>query len=204
MSKQDFLSNFRIARNLFVHPRVATDSSHLDPHELEQKLARAAIWLTPRSVRGFNASDFPELGLDRQKELQSAVRDFLEVANQVPPNKPATTEQYGKAAAAFAKMLEILDPYLAKPDEEKVIADALRSTELPPWVVNWDYELGRDADEEPVVWVTIFVEDGVASLTEYARMASRLEWTLHQALSAADMSVWPFVKVWTAAEHKSL
>ncbi len=61
MSKQDFLNNFRIARNLFVHPRVTMDSSHLEPHELEQKLARAAIWLTPRSVQGFNASDFPEL-----------------------------------------------------------------------------------------------------------------------------------------------
>ncbi len=140
---------------------------------------------------------------ERQKEFQSAVRDFLEVANQVPPNKAATTEQYAKAAAPFAKCLEILDPYLAKPREEKVIANALQSTELPPWVVNWDYELGRDADEEPIVWVTIFVEDGVASPTEYARMASRLEWPLLQELSAADMKIWPFVQVWTAAEHKS-
>src|SRR5215831_14700493 len=121
MSKQDFLNNFRIARNLFMHPRVETDSPHLDPQAIEQKLARAAIWLTPRSVKGFNASDFPELGRDRQRELQTAVRDFLEIANRVPANKPATTEQYNNAAAMFVKILEILAPYLAEPDEDRVI-----------------------------------------------------------------------------------
>jgi hypothetical protein len=48
MAKQDFLDNFRIARNLFFHPRVAADSTQADPQAIEQRVARVAIWLTPK------------------------------------------------------------------------------------------------------------------------------------------------------------
>ncbi len=74
MSKRDFLDNVRVARNLFVHPRVYTDSRHLDPAALTQTLVRAAIWLTPSSVKGFRADEFPEIGPDRQRELAEAIR----------------------------------------------------------------------------------------------------------------------------------
>src|SRR4051812_28139365 len=100
MAKQEFLDNFRVARNLFVHPRVETDSPNLDREALERRIARAAIWLTPKSVKGFNADDFAELGPDRQRELQAAVGEFLEVASQVPSKDPATSEQLGKATTA--------------------------------------------------------------------------------------------------------
>ena len=103
MAKQDFLPNFRIARNLFAHQRVETDGSNPDQAALERRLGRAAVWLTPKSVKGFNADDFPELGVDRQRELQAAVQDFLEVAKVVPPKEPATPEQLSKGKAAFAK-----------------------------------------------------------------------------------------------------
>src|SRR5262245_14662964 len=112
MAKQDFLDIFRVARNLFFHPRVAADSMQADPQAIEQKVARAANWLTPNSVKGFNADDFADLGLDRQRELQAAVRGFLDVAQQVPPNAAAKPEQLGNAKVAFEKMLQILTPYL--------------------------------------------------------------------------------------------
>jgi hypothetical protein len=204
MARRYFLSNFRIARNLFVHPQIETDSPHSDPHALEQKLARAAIWLTPRSVKGINAAEFPELGPDRQRELQTAVQDFLEVANQVPATKPATTEQYRDAAVAFRKLLDILNPYLPTADENKRVEKALRSVEFPPWVVNWDYEMALDAEESPILWVTLFADEHVASPEEYARDATPLTRTIRQALTAAEVSRWPYVRVQTAAEHKSM
>ena len=84
MAKQEFLENLRVARNLFVHPRVEADSRQIDTGAVAQLLARAAIWLTPKSVKGFNAADFPELGLDKQKELQDAYQAFMAVAKEVP------------------------------------------------------------------------------------------------------------------------
>jgi hypothetical protein len=133
LTKKDFLTNFRVARNLFVHPqRVVADSATMNTEGIADSLARAAIWLTPKSVAGFNASHFPELGLARQMELQTAVQNFLAVANQVPSDKPATAEQYGNASVAFRGMLEILQPDLPMPDEAKKVEKALREVTFPP------------------------------------------------------------------------
>src|SRR5437588_1367499 len=102
MARQEFLKSLRLARNLFIHQRA--DANGADNG------SRGDIWLTPRSVRSFDVADFPELGPDRQRELQTAVREFLDVATQVPPKEPATAEQIQKARAPFAKILEILAP----------------------------------------------------------------------------------------------
>jgi hypothetical protein len=203
MAKQDFLRNFRIARNLFIHPLAESDNPTIDVAAAAKKLARAAIWLTPKSVKGFNADDFPELGLDRQKELQTAVRDFSEVAKDVPADKSATAEQYGNAAVAFRKMFAILDPYLASPEEGKLVAQAIRTVELPPWVLNWDYELGSDAEGSPAVWVNFFADQSAATPTDFGRFASQMTQKIRPALSAAGVKRWPYIRVRTAAEYKS-
>jgi hypothetical protein len=202
-TKRDFLANFRIARNLFVHPRVEADSPSIDTAATARTLARAAIWLTPKSVAGFNAADFPELGLDRQRELQAAVQDFLAVARQVPATKAATNEQYGNASVAFMKMLEILGPYLPLPEEAKKVETALRKVAFPPWVVNWDYELGSDADGVAAVWVNVYADEQNAPRTQLGRVASELTTKVRQELSAFGIDRWPYIRMRTALEHKA-
>ncbi len=152
----------------------------------------AAIWLTPKSVAGFNAADFPELGLVLRAELQTAVQNFLAVATQVPADKLGTKEQYGDASVAFAKILEIMAPYLPVPDEAEQVEAALRSVEFPPWVVNWDYELGSDEEGGPAVWVNVFVEEG-APRSDFGRFALRISPKIRQALSAEGVNRWPYV-----------
>lgn len=200
MAKQEFLDHFRIARNLFVHPRAETDTQQVDP----AAAARAAIWLTPKSIKGFNAADFPELGPDRQSELQTAANDFLNVAKDVPPDRAATAEQYGNAAVAFTKMMTILEPYLATPDEGTKVAQALRGMDFPPWVLNWDYELGSDDEGGPAVWVNLVVDQSAARPADFARLASRMTQPIRQALAASGVKRWPYIRVRTAAEYKSV
>ncbi len=151
---------------------------------------------------GFNAADFPELGLDRQAELQTAVQNFLEVARQVPANQAATPEQYGNATVAFLKILEILQPYLPMPDEARKVEKALRGVTFPPWVVNWDYELGSDEEGGPAVWVNVFAGDG-APRSDFGRFASQIIPKIRQALSTEGINRWPYVRLRTAAEHKT-
>ena len=76
MAKQEFLENFRVARNLFLHNRFATQAQQASSKAPADKFARAAIWLTPKSVKGFDAADFAELGPDQQAELSAAVQEF--------------------------------------------------------------------------------------------------------------------------------
>ena len=91
-SKRDFLLNLRVARNLFAHPpRVEADATATETETIAAALARAAIWLTPKSVAGFDPGDFSELGLERQGELLAAVRDFKAVAERVPSAKPGSS-----------------------------------------------------------------------------------------------------------------
>ncbi len=202
-TKKDFLTNLRVARNLFFHPqRVEADSATVDIGVITDAVARAAIWLTPKSVAGYNAADFPELGLDRQMDLQTAVQSFLAVAKQVLPHQAATREQYGNAWVAFRKILQILEPYLPMPHEAKNVEKALRGVTFPSWVVNWDYELGSDQDGGPAVWVNVFTEEG-APRSEFGRFAARIIPKIRQALSSEGVDRWPYVRVRSATEHKS-
>jgi hypothetical protein len=201
-AKREFLTNLRIARNLYAHPRVSADSASVDTAAISHGLARAAIWLTPKSVAGFNAADFPELGAPRQAELLTQVQNFLAVANRLPPDQPATNEQFGNASVAFGRILEILAPYLPVPAEAEQVEAALQTVEFPPWVVNWDYELASDSDGTPAVRVSVFADDQAVPRTQLGRAASELTSKVRQALGSRHISRWPYIRLTTALEHK--
>ena len=201
-SKERFLANFRVARNLFVHSRAETESPTIDPASISDALTRGAIWLTPKSVEGFNAADFPELKADRQAELLNAVQTFKAVASQVPADEPPTKEQYSNAATAFIAILNILSPYLPTPEESKKVEKALRNVPFPPWVVNWDYELGSSEDGEAAVWVNVFAEANVAR-SDYGRFGTRIIPMIRQALEAEGVRRWPYIRLRTATEYKT-
>jgi hypothetical protein len=201
-SKEKFLANFRVARNLFFHPRAETDSPIIDTASISDALTRGALWLTPKSVAGFNAADFPELKADRQAALVSAVQAFKAVASQVPADKPPTKEQYGNAAIAFIAILNVLSPYLFTPEEFKKVEKALRNVHFPPWVVNWDYELGSSEEGDAAVWVNVFAE-GNGARSDYGRFGSQIIPIIRQALEAEGVRRWPYVRLRTATEYKT-
>jgi hypothetical protein len=205
MAKQEFLDSLRVARNLFFHPRVQTDSPHLDPAALAQQLARGAIWLTPKSVHGFNVGDFPELSPAQQAELKAAVDEFSTVAHQVPPAAPPTPEQLSAAKTAFTKILTILQPSLPTPVEGDKVEEALKTVTVafPPWVANWDYELGSAEDGTASVWITIFADEQSAPRKQFGRFALEATKKIHQALSASGIDRWPYIRIRTAVEHKT-
>jgi hypothetical protein len=202
-TRREFLDNIRSARNLFAHPRVQADSASIDTAGIASGIALAAIWLTPKSVTAFNAADFPDLGPDRQRELQSAVQDFLAVARDVPANKPATEMQYGNGSVAFRRILEILEPYLPLADEAKKVEEALAGVDFPPWVVNWDYQLGSDSEGGAAVWVDVFADEQTVPMAQVGRAASELTGKVRQALSDSGVNRWPYIRMKTALEHKA-
>jgi hypothetical protein len=118
---------------------------------LARRLERKAIWLTPKSVGGFDVDDFRELGPDRQRKLADAVQEFLAVAKQVPPAATATADQLRTAAVAFKKLLAILEPYLPTHEEAVKVEEVLQTVEFPEWVANWYPELWNDSEGAPAV-----------------------------------------------------
>lgn len=205
-SKQEFLLNLRVARNLFMHPKVTTDSAHLDPNSFQRTLVRAAIWLTPKSVEHFNAADFPELGLDKQRELQDAVRAFLDVAKDVPPDKPPTDQQFGNGQVAFTKILSLLEAYFVAPQEADRVEEAIKTvlTPMPDWALNWDYELASDESGTAAVWLTIYVDEMSFFARKFGPIASELSQKLRKALTHQKIDRWPYIRIRSGKEHKSL
>jgi hypothetical protein len=204
MAKHEFLANLRLARNLFTSPRLRADDPSLDPQEWERVLLRRAIWLTPRSVTGFDVDEFKELGPARQQELADAVREFLDVAEQVPPTATPTIDQYTRAAAALRKLLEFLALYVGISREEEQFREAVRNLELPDWVVNWSYQFDTDYYDEPVIWVTLFIDERTAPRIEVVRFTNELLSTLRHTLSEAAINRRPYPRVHGALEHKTM
>src|SRR5436309_15184521 len=99
MAREDFILSVRIAASELHPPEVWTDSPHVKPDKFAARLAAADLWLTPKSVEGFNQADFPDLPAAGREELRREVLAFLKVANGVPPAQPATRQQvrHGRA-----------------------------------------------------------------------------------------------------------
>jgi hypothetical protein len=202
-TKREFLSNLRVARNLFAHARAEADTSAIDTTEVTSAVARAAIWLTPKSVAGFDASDFGELGVERLNDLLFAVQAFKAIAAKVPADQSATRDQIGNASVAFTRMLQILSPYIPLPEEAKRVENAIRKVAFPEWVVNWDYELGSDAEGDEVVWVNVFADEKAVPRSRLAREASDLTNKVRQAFNEAGVGRWPYIRMGTVLEHKA-
>lgn len=203
MPKREFLNNMRAARNLFGHPRVLTDHDSLNAASIQQMLAEAAIWLTPKSVRGFHSGDFVELGPDRLAALQTAINEFTSVANRVPTTEPATPQQVELAKDSFVRILDILQPYLHAPQEGERIERALAAVSFPGWVVNWDYELGSDADGQPAVYFNLFVDERAVPRQELGRFLAEQTSKIQTLISAQGVERWPYLSLRAAAEHKA-
>lgn len=204
MSKQEFLSNVRVASNLFAHPRVFADSHQLDPADLAETIAGAAIWLTPKSVRGFAVEDFAELGVPRQGELAAAVRDFARVAGELSPTEPASEEQLSRGIDAFTRVVAILDAYLPSGEETQAIRQALQELQQIPGVVNWSYELGSDDDGAAAIWVTVYVDEAKVPRSSLGRFSLNLTDQIRRQLKEAGIHRWPYLRLWTPAEYRSL
>jgi hypothetical protein len=201
LTKKEFLRNFKLARNLFAHQRVTANVPGVDPRETEKLVARAALWLVPGAVAGFSAADFPELAPARREDLQAAVADFLAMANRVRPDRPATDEEYCAARAAIERLQDILDPYVPRLDESEVVEKALGAMSFPRWVLGWDFELGRDSDDNKALWLDVFTDEESLPSSQLGRASMELADKVREALSDTNIDRWPYIRMRSARER---
>jgi hypothetical protein len=204
MSRQDFLDSVWLARNLRVHARGRSDLAPAVAQDSEGPPPRAPVWLTPKSVAGFEGDDFRELGPDRQRELAEAVAEFLAVAQQVPPTAPATPDQVSQAAAALTKLFQILAPYDPTFEESRKVERAIESLELPDWVESWNFRLDKDWADDPSVRVTLYMDERIAPRNQWIPTLKRLTSSLVNALSSLGISRFPYIGMSPVSEHKSM
>src|SRR5260221_717134 len=116
-----FWQNVKTAAR-FLSPRVQPTSSPLPVNGLVDRLEKATLWLTPDAVRDFEEQEFTFLPAPEREQLQASVEQFRRVVEKASLTEPATKEQVEEALPALLKILNILRPYLADPEEDQVRA----------------------------------------------------------------------------------
>jgi hypothetical protein len=105
VAREDFIQNVRLASRL-VAPDVQTNGAQLDADQVAGQLKRAALWLSPGYVEGFDPADFADLPQEQRDALADAVARFRAVAGAVPSSTPATPEQFREGLQTLGQVLE--------------------------------------------------------------------------------------------------
>jgi hypothetical protein len=167
-------------------------------------MARAVIWLAPSSVSGFSPRDFSELPAEVREQLKDRVQQFLDVARHVGASRQPTWDEVQRAMPAFLDILRIVDPYLSADEEARKIREVLEGVDFPPGVVAWDFEIGNDSTGDPAVWIWIFVDEDVVRRKKVDDVMEPTRKRIRDALDAAGIQRWPYVRVRTPAEQRAL
>lgn len=188
----------------FVLPSATVDSPKLDATRIEAMLRGAHIWLTPKSVEGYEESDFGFLSVDERARLTQGVNDFVAVARQVPPDQPATDEQVQTALPAFRCVLEVLRPDKYGDVEALTIGKRIEqhlAGNLPDWVNGLRFETGDDANGDPAIWIWVEVADAAAKADVFSKNTKQVREIIEKSLRKLGIQHWPYVRFRTSSEQ---
>jgi len=203
MSLQEFWASVRTGAS-YLAPKATVDSPKLDANRIEAILRHADIWLTPKSVAGYEEADFEFLSEEERYRLTACVDNFLEIAKQVPPDQPATQEQVEAALPAFRCLLEILRPDKYGDVEALEIGKRVEQRlagQLPEWVNDLRFETGEDSNGDPAIWVWIEIADYAAQPDNFSQNTRQARELLQSCLRKLGVPRWPYVRFRTASEQ---
>ena len=141
MAQEQFIDSLRLASRMLPLPKVNSEQGGQADSHLAPKLYEADVWLTPRSVEGFDIADFPGWSRKERDELTREVNAFLTIAKQVPANKPATRAQSNQARKHLERIIQmvrskLLPEWLAA--QQRMMAEARAAAEAEGWYVQMD------------------------------------------------------------------
>ena len=106
--REEFILDVRRSAKTLQKPSVEADSDALDTDAIAKILHRATRWLTPKVVEHYAPEDFASWQRDEQERLRLAVAEFDGIARQVPPDEPATIEQFTEGVHRFRDLINVL------------------------------------------------------------------------------------------------
>jgi hypothetical protein len=206
MSLRDFWGSVR--RNVgFIAPKATVDSPRLDAGAIERGLRATTLWLTPRVVAGFDEAEFEFLPEGERRKLSHLVKEFREVAGQVPPTAPADKDLVAKALPLFRDLVGMLafdrygdaEAYRLGKQIERAIADR-----RPPELAELRFNTGADSTGDPAIWIWAILKDEAAAKPVFAQTTRSIRELLSEAAAEAAPDLWPYVRFRTVAEQAEL
>ena len=199
MAREDFLLNLRTAAR-FLSPEVHVNGIRLGPEHVGNVLKRALVWLTPKSVEGFDPEDFSELPERERDELSNAVAAFRDVASKVPGNMPATREQFKQALPSFVAILEKMKPYLRGFRIYSMLKD---SPGFPDFVRDFAVRVGEDSTGDSAAWVWVIIDDQMGGPDFYEHVPAIRD-RIEGLFSRSNSDLYPYISIRTKSEQESI
>lgn len=106
--REKFILDVRRSARTLQKPTVDADSGAVEIDAIQRILHRAALWLTPKVVENYRPDDFTGWPKEEKDRLQLGVEAFLQIAEQVPPDKPATIEQFTEGTHRLRELINVL------------------------------------------------------------------------------------------------
>jgi hypothetical protein len=192
-----FWQNLRTAASEFGPPAMSADAAERDTDAWERRLQNPDRWLTPRSVDGFDPTDFDFLESEQREALRRSVEAFLAVAAAVPRKKAASPRQVREGGTAFSEILRILQPHRfwdADSFRIQTVLDRDLRGKLPSWVTGICCETGTDVGDDPAVWIYVRVTDAATEKGLIAKHWQEIDDQIKTALRKVERSRWPYIR----------
>jgi hypothetical protein len=188
-------------------PTVTVDSPRLESTKIEAMLRSADLWLTGKSVEGFNEADFLFLPDSERKALKDDVEAFSEVASHVPPAAPTTGQQRDAARPPFQRIIERLEfdryldaeAYRIGKQVERAILDR-----RPAELLSLRFQTSVDNTGDPAIRIWAYIKDDVMQSPEFSEKTSRIRRLLESASRAIAPERWPYVRFRTDVEQREI
>lgn len=141
MAFEQFIDSLRIASRELSPPNVSSGRGAQTDAYLTSMLHSADLWLTPKSVEGFDPADFAGWPEKERDELAQEIAAFSNVAEKVPPNKPATKAQSKQGRRHLERIIEIVGDRLLREwleAQQNMMAEATAAAKARGWYVEKD------------------------------------------------------------------
>jgi hypothetical protein len=146
-------------------PTVSADPDRLDPDAIAQRLVRAANWLTPESVEGYDPDEFKDF--PKRDELDQAVNEFRQLAAAVGAEQPASDQQFQAGGVLVQRIVELVADFVLsewRPSVEKLLRDAEGWAQKQNWPCRWETKQLNERLLGTYELPQLFIQAGKASL----------------------------------------
>lgn len=205
MAMHEFLRNLQTARNV-VFPQLppgVTLAPPTDPLAFDMAMLRrtAPVWLSPRTVAGFDANEFESFEVKDREQLGKVVQGFLAIADAVAGRDP-TDDELRSGIAYLTILVTVLDPLFLDAEGKALLLALYRSSILfPGFVLGLDYDLDNDWSGAPGVWISVIVPDDVdPDSDEFIRFSREFRKDVWRALREAKSDRQPYIQFRSLSE----
>jgi hypothetical protein len=142
MARERFIDSLRLASRALSQPKV---SSGHDPQTdaYISMLYSPNLWLTPKSVEGFDPTDFSDWPKNESEQLAQQVGAFLAVAQRFPANAAPTKSETKQGRKHLKRIIQIVRQRLLHEwldAQNEMIKEAAAAAQTKGWYVEKDHK----------------------------------------------------------------